>query len=92
MKKNISGRARQAILRSLDSAVSSLLALISREYAQLVQRTTVLYTEGAPECYWFSGFRTNEIHPPTQAVSRKMADVRIALTEGVLDFCNGAVL
>ena len=36
--------ARQAILRSLDSAVSSLLALISREYAQLVQRTTGLYT------------------------------------------------
>ena len=49
MKKNISGGARQAILRSLDSAVSSLLALISREYAQLVQRTTGLYTEGAPE-------------------------------------------
>ena len=35
-EKNISGGARQAILRSLDSAVSSLLALISREYAQLV--------------------------------------------------------
>ena len=35
--------------RSLDSAVSSLLALISREYAQLVQCTTGLYTEGAPE-------------------------------------------
>ena len=49
MKKNISGGARQAILRSLDSAVSSLLALISREYAQLVQHTTSLYTEGAPE-------------------------------------------
>ena len=28
-EKNISGGARQAILRSLDSAVSSLLALIS---------------------------------------------------------------
>ena len=48
-KKNISGGARQAILRSLDSAVSSLLALICREYAQLVQRTTGLYTEGVPE-------------------------------------------
>ena len=35
MKKK-SGRARQAILRSLDSAVLSLLALISREYAQHV--------------------------------------------------------
>ena len=35
MKKNISGGARQA-KRSLDSTVSSLLALISREYAQLV--------------------------------------------------------
>ena len=46
MKKNISGGARQAMW-SLDSAVSSLLALISREYAQLVQRTTGLYTEGA---------------------------------------------
>ena len=34
------GGARQATLRSLDSAVSSLLALISREYAQLVQHTT----------------------------------------------------
>ena len=32
MKKNISGGDRQA-KRSLDSAVSSLLALISREYA-----------------------------------------------------------
>ena len=42
MKKNISSRARQAILRSLDSAVSSLVALISREYAQLVQRITML--------------------------------------------------
>ena len=48
-QKTISDGARQAILRSLDSAVSSLLALISREYAQLVQRTTGLYTEGAPE-------------------------------------------
>ena len=48
MKKTISGGARQA-KRSLDSAVSSLLALFSREYAQLVQRTTGLYTEGAPE-------------------------------------------
>ena len=48
-EKNISGVARQAILRSLDSAVSSLLALISREYVQLVQCTTGLYTEGAPE-------------------------------------------
>ena len=36
MNKNISGGARQAILRSLDSAVSSLLVFISREYAQLV--------------------------------------------------------
>ena len=34
-EKNVSGGARQA-KRSLDSAVSSLLALISREYAQLV--------------------------------------------------------
>ena len=34
-EKTISGGARQA-KRSLDSAVSSLLALISREYAQLV--------------------------------------------------------
>ena len=34
-KKSISGGARQAE-RSLDSAVSSLLALISREYVQLV--------------------------------------------------------
>ena len=48
-KKHIYGGARQAILQSLDSAVSSLLALISREYAQLVYRTTGLYTEGAPE-------------------------------------------
>ena len=47
--KTISGGARQVILRSLNSAVWSLLALISREYAQLVQRTTGLYTEGAPE-------------------------------------------
>ena len=36
MKKTISGGARQAAKRSLDSAVLSLLALISREYAQLV--------------------------------------------------------
>ena len=43
MKKTISGGTRQA-KRSLDSAVSSLLALFSREYAQLVQRTTGLYT------------------------------------------------
>ena len=35
MSKNISGGARQA-KRFLDSAVSSLLALISREYTQLV--------------------------------------------------------
>ena len=41
--------------RSLDSAVSSLLALISGEYAQLVQRTTGLYTVGTPEHQWFSG-------------------------------------
>ena len=34
-EKTISGGARQA-KRSLDSTVSSLLALISREYAQLV--------------------------------------------------------
>ena len=34
-EKTISGGTRQA-KRSLDSAVSSLLALISREYAQLV--------------------------------------------------------
>ena len=33
MKKTISGGARQAILQSLDNAVSDLLALISREYA-----------------------------------------------------------
>ena len=32
-KKNISGGARKAMLRSLDNTVSSLLALISREYA-----------------------------------------------------------
>ena len=31
----------------LDSSVSSLLAVISREYTQLVQRTTGLYTEGS---------------------------------------------
>ena len=41
-QKTISGGARQAILRSLDSAVSSLLALISREYAQLVCTCTCL--------------------------------------------------
>ena len=35
-QKNVSGGARQAILRSLDSAVSSILALISTKYAQLV--------------------------------------------------------
>ena len=35
MKKNISSGARQAILRSLDSAVSSLLALISRDMHSL---------------------------------------------------------
>ena len=35
-EKTISGGARKAIFRSLDSAASSLLALISREYAQLV--------------------------------------------------------
>ena len=39
----------EAILRSLDSAVLSLLALIRAEYAELVQHTTGLYTEGAPE-------------------------------------------
>ena len=48
--KNISGGAMHtSILRSLDSTVSSLLALLSREYAQLVQRTTGIYMEGAPE-------------------------------------------
>ena len=35
-KKTISGGARQAAKRSLDSAVSSLLAFISRQYTQLV--------------------------------------------------------
>ena len=43
-KNPISGGARQT-KRSLDGAISSLIALISREYAQLVWwHTTSLYT------------------------------------------------
>ena len=43
MKKNISGGARQAAKRSLDSAVSSLLALISRNTHSL-SSTPPVYT------------------------------------------------
>ena len=46
--KTISGGARQA-KRSLDSTVSSLLTVISREYLLLVYCTTGLYTQVAPE-------------------------------------------
>ena len=45
----MSSGTRQAISQSLDSTILSLLVLIIREYAQLVQRTTGLYTENAPE-------------------------------------------
>ena len=81
MKENISGGAQRATLYIAIPGQRCLLALISREYAQLVQRTTGLYTctciQHSHLCLQaYIHFNTAYNHVCTHSLNRVLQEVR----------------